>query len=102
MPPNPPSNSHLPRLAVWSGYGTEIKPPCVSRKLFQTLTLAMAVQKGEKKQERGRSKDESLTNIHLSIFLYLTQNLFTIGYDQCHYNSSNRIKLPFYFIMGPK
>ena len=23
MPPNPPSNSRLPRLAVWSGYGTE-------------------------------------------------------------------------------
>ena len=22
MPPNPPSNSRLPRLAVWSGYGT--------------------------------------------------------------------------------
>ena len=62
----------------------------------------MAVQKGEKKQEGGRSKDESLTNIHSSIFLYLTQNLFTIGYDQCNYNSSNRIKRPFYFIMGPK
>ena len=24
MPPNPPSNSRLPRLAVWSGYGTAI------------------------------------------------------------------------------
>ena len=24
MPPNPPSNSRLPRLAVWSGYGTGI------------------------------------------------------------------------------
>ena len=23
MPPNPASNSRLPRLAVWSGYGTE-------------------------------------------------------------------------------
>ena len=23
MPPNPPSNSRLPRLAVWSGYGTD-------------------------------------------------------------------------------
>ena len=23
MPPNPPINSRLPRLAVWSGYGTE-------------------------------------------------------------------------------
>ena len=23
MPPNPPSNSRLPRLVVWSGYGTE-------------------------------------------------------------------------------
>ena len=23
MPPNPPRNSRLPRLAVWSGYGTE-------------------------------------------------------------------------------
>ena len=23
MPPNPPSNSRQPRLAVWSGYGTE-------------------------------------------------------------------------------
>lgn len=22
MPPNPPSNSRLPQLAVWSGYGT--------------------------------------------------------------------------------
>ena len=22
MPPNPPRNSRLPRLAVWSGYGT--------------------------------------------------------------------------------
>ena len=22
MPPNPPSNSRLPRLAVWSGHGT--------------------------------------------------------------------------------
>ena len=24
MPPNPPSNSRLPRLAVWSGYGTGV------------------------------------------------------------------------------
>ena len=24
MPPNPPSNSRLPQLAVWSGYGTEL------------------------------------------------------------------------------
>ena len=24
MPPNPPSNSRLPRLAVWSGYGTVV------------------------------------------------------------------------------
>ena len=24
MPPNPPSNSRLPQLAVWSGYGTAI------------------------------------------------------------------------------
>ena len=24
MPPNPPSNSRLPRLAVWSGYGTAL------------------------------------------------------------------------------
>ena len=26
MPPNPPSNSRLPRLAVWSGYGTAEDP----------------------------------------------------------------------------
>ena len=25
MPPNPPSNSRLPRLAVWSGYGTVLE-----------------------------------------------------------------------------
>ena len=62
----------------------------------------MAVQTGGKKQERERSKDESLTNIRLSNFLYFTQNLFTTGYDQINHNSSNRIKLPFYFIMGPK
>ena len=24
MPPNPPSNSRLPRLVVWSGYGTAL------------------------------------------------------------------------------
>ena len=24
MPPNPPSNSRLPQVAVWSGYGTEL------------------------------------------------------------------------------
>ena len=34
MPPNPPSNSRLPLLAVWSGYGTamhlELKQPICS------------------------------------------------------------------------
>ena len=27
MPPNPPTNSRLPRLAVWSGYGTAYSFP---------------------------------------------------------------------------
>ena len=34
MPPNPPSNSRLPRLAVWSGYGTGCVPTTPDFKTF--------------------------------------------------------------------
>ena len=36
MPPNPPSNSRLPRLAVWSGYGTA-RPPDPEFEVLTTL-----------------------------------------------------------------
>ena len=61
----------------------------------------MAVQKGEKKQERGRSKDESLTNIHLSIFLYLTQNLFTIGLINVIIIRLTELSFHFTLLWGP-
>ena len=34
MPPNPPSNSRLPRLAVWSGYGTVVSQMLLRMKII--------------------------------------------------------------------
>ena len=47
MPPNPPSNSRLPRLAVWSGYGTETTakqiPVLADREFFSFFVFVFSV-----------------------------------------------------------
>ena len=47
MPPNPPSNSRLPRLAVWSGYGTETTakqiPVLADREFFSFFVVFFSV-----------------------------------------------------------
>ena len=41
MPPNPPSNSRLPRLAVWSGYGTGLSALLTELVLQRFMCLSM-------------------------------------------------------------
>ena len=51
MPPNPPSNSRLPQLAVWSGYGTANEKERNKRKR----------EKEKKEDRRKKSNGCSLT-----------------------------------------
>ena len=48
MPPNPPSNSRLPRLAVWSSYGTVFYIPERPRIQVQLTMMLISICDSQK------------------------------------------------------
>ena len=62
MPPNPPSNSRLPRLAVWSGYGTEDGCP-PTRPLINFKTKLSPREYAFSRREGGRGRWRVFQNL---------------------------------------
>ena len=67
MPPNAPSNSRLPQLAVWSGYGTESR--LNRNQPFTRLTLPAFIMQWHS----GRNQSKNFLSLVFSKYLPLSQ-----------------------------
>ena len=76
-PPNPPSNSRLPRLAVWSGYGTAHIQRALSMILSTWINLIHLLKKGNN-QVHGKWNCSNIGHNFECLFFFSHYSIFKL------------------------